>query len=158
MLEFVDIQCDKIANYLQTKLNELSSENYKFKIVKTTRNWNDENVPIGDFPCLKVYREQDVFSQESYKVKSQIVIQYGVVITANYKYTPALNQIGKYIHTLLAIADDHDDYIIISRNVQPTGSLVVSRGQNDYIYGWYTYRFGIEDQTIPSNLVQNMLV
>lgn len=158
MLEFVDIQCDKIANYLQTKLNELSSENYKFKIVKTTRNWNDENVPIGDFPCLKVYREQDVFSQESYKVKSQIVIQYGVVITANYKYTPALNQIGKYIHTLLAIADDHDDYIIISRNVQPTGSLVVSRGQNDYIYGWYTYRFGIEDQTIPSNLVQDMLM
>lgn len=158
MLEFVDIQCDKIANYLQTKLNELSFENYKFKIVKTTRNWNDENIPIGDFPCLKVYREQDVFSQESYKVKSQIIIQYGVVITANYKYTPALNQIGKYIHTLLAIADDHDDYIIISRNVQPTGSLVVSRGQNDYIYGWYTYRFGIEDQTIPSNLVQNMLV
>ncbi len=154
MLEFIDVQCDKIANYLQEKLNTLSTENYKFKIVKSIRNWNDENVPINDFPCLKVYREQDLYSQESYKVTSQITIQYGVVITANYKYTPALNQIGKYIHTLLTIAENHDDYIIISRNIQPKGSLVVSRGQSDYIYGWYTYQFGVEDQTIPSNLIQ----
>ena len=154
MLEFIDVQCDKIANYLQEKLNELSTENYKFKVVKSTRNWNDENVPINDFPCLKVFRNQDTYSQESYKVTSQITIQYGVVITANYKYTPALNQIGKYIHTLLTIAENHDDYIIISRNIQPKGNLVVSRGSNDYIYGWYTYVFGVEDQTIPSNLIQ----
>lgn len=154
MIEFIDTQCDKIANYLQTQLNTLTSENYKYKVVKSIRNWNDENVPINDFPCLKVYRDQDIYAQNSYKVTSQLTIQYGVVITANYKYTPALNQIGKYIHTLLANIEDYDDSVIISRNIQPKGNLVVSRGQSDYIFGWYTYQFGVEDQTIPSNLIQ----
>ena len=151
MIEFIDFPCKTIATFLQEKLNQLSTENYKFKVVKSIRNWNDENIPISDFPCLKVFRERDNFSNSSYKVTSVINIQYGVVITANYKYTPALNQIGKYIHSLLTTINDD---IIVSRNITPQGSLVVSRGQNDYIYGWYNYQFGIEDQTVPSNLVQ----
>jgi hypothetical protein len=154
MIEFADTQCDKIANFLQDKLNTISLENYKFKVVKSIRNWNDENIPITDFPCLKVFRNGDTFSTNSYKVTSQLTVQYGVVITANYKYTPALNQIGKYIHTFLATIDEEDDTVIVSRNVPPTGQLVVSRGQNDYIYGWYTYQFAVEDQTVPSDLVQ----
>jgi len=154
MIEFADTQCDKIANFLQTKLNTISLENYKFKVVKSIRNWNDENVPINDFPCLKVFRNADSYATHSFKVTSQLTAQYGVVISANYKYTPALNQIGKYIHTFLSTISEEDDSIIISRNIQPQGSLVVSRGQNDYIYGWYTYQFGVEDQTVPSDLVQ----
>lgn len=156
-MDFIDTQCDTIAVYLQDKLNTLVTENYNFKVVKSIRNWNDENVPINDFPCLKVYREQDIFAQQSYRVTSQLVAQYGVVISANYKYTPALNQIGKYIHTLLNVIGDYEDFIIISPKNTPMGSLTVSRGQNDYIYGWYTYKFLVEDQTIPTILVENML-
>lgn len=156
-MDFIDTQCDTIAVYLQDKLNTLVIENYNFKVVKSIRNWNDENVPINDFPCLKVYREQDIFTQQSYKVTSQLVAQYGVVISANYKYTPALNQIGKYIHTLLNVISDYEDFIVISPKNTPMGSLTVSRGQNDYIYGWYSYKFLVEDQTIPTDLVETLL-
>ena len=153
-MEFLDKQCDKIANILQQKLNEIALENYSYKVVKSIRNWNDENIPINDFPCLKVFRNSDSFSLNSFKVTSQLTAQYGVVISANYKHTPILNQVGKYIHTFISTIDEEDEDIIISRNVQPSGQLLVSRGQNDYIYGWYTYQFGVEDQTIPTELVQ----
>lgn len=153
-VQFIDTQCDEIAKYLQEKLNLLAKDNYSFKIVNTYRNWDDRNIPIIDYPCLKVFREADVYAVNSYRTTSQIRIEYGVILTANYKYIPALNQIGKYIHTLLAVIEEHDTNIIISNNFQPSGRIVFSEGTGDYIFGWYTYEFAVEDSTIPSNLYQ----
>lgn len=152
-LQFIDTQCDEIAQYLQTKLNLLSKDNYAFKFVNTWRNWDDRNIPITDYPCLKVFREADVFVTNSYKTTSQIKIEYGVVLSSNYKYVPALNQIGKYIHALIATIDEEKEYIIVSRTFSPSGRIIFSSGKSDYIFGWYNYNFAVEDQTIPTNLV-----
>lgn len=153
-VQFIDTQCDVIANYLQENLNILSKDNYSFKIVNTFRNWDDRNIPIIDYPCLKVYREADVFSINTYKTTSQIKIEYGVILTANYKYIPALNQIGKYIHTLIAVVDEYDSSIIVSNTFQPSGRIIFTEGTGDYIFGWYSYEFAVEDSTIPNNLYQ----
>lgn len=149
-----DTQCEKISVYLKEKLNLLGKENHAFKFVNTIRNWDDKNIPATDFPCLKVYRQSDQYVNESYKVVSQLTIEYGVVVSPSYKFVPALNQIGKYIHTLLTMIDSYHDEIIISRAVTPSGRLQTTNGKNDYIFGWYVYNFAVDDQTIPDNLVQ----
>lgn len=152
-INFADTQCDTIAQYIQEKLNILAKDNYNFKFVNTYRNWDDRNIPVIDYPCLRVFREADVYNPHNYRTTSQIRIEYGVVLTANYKYIPALNQIGKYIHTLMTMIDDVDDTIILSNTFQPTGRIVFTEGIGDYIFGWYSYSIAIEDGTIPQNLL-----
>lgn len=155
-LQFVDTQCDIIAAYLQEKLNLLAKDNYSFKFVNTWRNWDDRNIPVIDYPCLKVFREADVYKHQSYRATSQIKIEYGVVLSANYKYVPALNQIGKYIHTLMSFIDEHNNNIILANSFQPSGRIQFNKGQGDYVFGWYTYTFALEDSTIPTELVHLM--
>lgn len=152
-LQFIDTQCDEIAEYLKKELNDIVKDNYKFKVVNTYRNWDDRNIPVIDYPCLKVFREADVFTIQHHKTTSQIRIEYGVVLTANYKYIPALNQVGKYIHTLITTIHEHNPNIIVSNSFQPTGRIIFTEGMGDYIFGWYSYEFAVEDNTIPTNMV-----
>jgi hypothetical protein len=152
-LQFVDTQCDKIAKYLQSELNLLAKDNYSFKFVNTYRNWDDRNIPVIDYPCLKVFREADVFALTGHKSTSQIRVEYGVILTANYKYVPALNQIGKYIHTLITYIHEHDNEIMISNSFQPSGRIIFTEGTGDYIFGWYSYEFAVEDNTIPKTML-----
>lgn len=150
-----DTVCDNIAKLLTERINTISKDNYKTYFVKTYRSWNDDNIALTEYPVLKVFRVKDNFNNQSYKIISNIVVQYSFVMNKDYSYIPFLNQVGKLINSLMVMLEE-ESVIIMSNNVPITGEIQVTQGKDD-IYGLYTYSCGLCDSSLPDNLIAYLL-
>lgn len=140
----VDSVTDTIAKHLKKNLNCFAEENYSFKLVNGIRNFNDPNVPVNEYPVLKVWRVEDSFQKDSQRILSTLQVQYGVVIDKNYKTVPLLNLVGRLIHSYVFTILDSGD-IITSLRIQPKGALTLTEPSAGDLRGFYDYTFGIED-------------
>jgi hypothetical protein len=152
----LDNVTSSIATLVKDYLNECGTTIYSYKLVKTTRNWDDPNVPLVDFPVLKVYRLEDSFNTTSYRVVSSILIKYEIVIDKTYKTVPLLNLIGRLIHNCISVKIVNDD-VILSNRIVPQGAMQVVDMPNADVKGIYTYTFAIEDTTIPNEIKELLL-
>lgn len=152
----VDKTCDDIANYLGKKFNLITKEKYKFLFIKSTRNWNDKNVPLNDYPVLKVYRSGDKYRIRNYKVFSNITIEYVFALKQDARYVPFLNYFGKILHSLMGGIEEILN-ITISPLGEITGNIEILNEKSGNVFGIYTYNFSIEDSSLPQDLAEYLL-
>jgi hypothetical protein len=88
--------CYKLAKYLQdylnlsfSKLSETRDDLTNQIVVRSIRNWDDPGISVKEFPCLKVYRNNDSFDRGGNSRTSLGTITYSVSY-ANLKEIPDL--------------------------------------------------------------------
>ncbi len=98
----IDKNLLKIAEYLRDELNRINPIKNTI-IVKSIRNYDAFNVPVQDFPLLKVYRQRSSYLPNNKRVSS-IQLQYGLVIPDQEMLLPYLNWIDHNINRILSQA------------------------------------------------------
>jgi len=90
---YTDEGCKHLADYLREKLNEAHIEFLNTSdeigevapkapqqnpepIVRSTRSYDALNVPLSEFPLIKVYRQDDSFRAGTIYFESSVVITY----------------------------------------------------------------------------------
>lgn len=99
---FQDEDSHYIANYLYVELNKTFKDAIKGNIVKTFRDFNDNFIPVIDFPVLKVYptRENDT-GDISPQISTTFIIAYAVAYTQRTKVSSVCRYVSKEIRRLL---------------------------------------------------------
>lgn len=87
-----DTTLDIIINYLKNYLNSANPIEYSQPIVKSTRNYDAFNIPVQDFPLLKIYRLKSNYRASNLRI-SQIQLQYGLILPDLEFLLPRLNWI-----------------------------------------------------------------
>lgn len=151
--QFNDPDCDLLALEIYQEVNEtfadvLGSE----KAIKTYRAFNDNFVPLIDFPLLKVYKdaEQEVEANSELFITS-IVVNYALAFTQEPKIGDVSTFVSKEIRRVI-------------KNMSEAGKIQVDWSKSltiDYedfidpkniIYKYATLRFSI--YTSPSSICQ----
>lgn len=150
----VDPICDSIANYLKSQLNDLSQQAHGSKLINTVRDYDDNNIPLSDYPVLSVFRDGrgDVYSHENQNIKVPITVRYSAVLKKDYQQAEFLSRVGMYIHNYVSKVED----VYVDKTVIPIGRLQVVTRINENV-GNYTYMFGIIDSSVPNSLVPYLL-
>jgi uncharacterized protein YqfB (UPF0267 family) len=148
----LDNVTNDIADLVKTFLNDCGDGVYGFKLVKTTRNWDDPNVPLNDHPVLKVYRLEDNFNVAHIRILTTVMIKYEIIIDKTYKTVPLLNLVGRLIHDCVHTQPIGQKDIYPSNRINPVGRMEVRDMPNADVKGIYTYMFGIEESSVPVDL------
>lgn len=100
--DFKDADTHFLATYLFTEVNKTFQEALGGDIIKTCRDFNDNFIPIVDFPVLKVYptRENDSADIAPY-ISTQFTISYAVAYTQKPKIGSVCKLVAKEIRRLL---------------------------------------------------------
>jgi len=150
----LDELCNTIAKGLELRLNELSQTVHGFKLVRTTRDWNDQSVPLTDYPVLKVYRNSpETFAETSLRTQVLISVEYITLLKKDVREVPFLHRIGKYIHNYIG----HIDGITLDKRGYARGYLNVANQPNVDPVRSYTYTVSVIDSSVPSGLVDILI-
>jgi len=143
--ELVDTTCYTIAAFIQDKINTYAAEAHGFQLIKTIRDFDDGNIPLNDYPCLRVSRTSDVFTFNSFKTYTSINIKYSVVVKIGYKPSQILSQVGRMVHDLIGKVPD----LTVDETRRPTGRINIMSGTNQEAIGHYLYDFYIIESSVP---------
>lgn len=93
----VDSTCQTVADYLKEELNRLNPLKDNFTIVKSTRCYDAFNIPLQDFPVLKVYRNATTYPTDNQRGIESLSGQYGLIMPDQERLLPLLAWIDKQI-------------------------------------------------------------
>jgi hypothetical protein len=91
----IDYPCQTIADYLKEELNRLNPLKEEFTIVKSTRCYDAFNIPLQDFPCLKIYRVSTNYSTPNKRGVASLSGQYGLIMPDQERLLPVLHWIDE---------------------------------------------------------------
>jgi hypothetical protein len=93
----IDYPCQTIADYLKEELNRLNPLKDEFTIVKSTRCYDAFNIPLQDFPCLKIYRISTNYGTQSKRGVASLSGQYGLIMPDQERLLPVLHWIDEQL-------------------------------------------------------------
>lgn len=141
-----DILEDKILTELVTYIKDELNRNNPIEnttIVKSTRNYDAFNVPIQDFPLLKIYRQRTQYLNNNKRI-SNLQLQYGLVIPDQEKLLPYLNWVDNQINKALSQTVWRID-IIIDKNNKNCDYRVLMNELGIPIYSFLRFNFNITE-------------
>ncbi len=107
--DFVDPDCRRIAVYLYEQVNQVFS-NTGVQMIKTFRTWNDIQIPIVDYPVLKVYASSESTLENNSYLSTQFTIAYGLAYTVKPKVGDVSRFVTKeIIRSLISAPLDEDN-------------------------------------------------
>lgn len=151
---FVDETCDKIVNLLKEKINKESFETKGINLVIGTRSFDDFNVPLNEYPLLKVFRTMDVFTAEKDLVISNIVVRYCLSYPDLNSLAPLCNYVAQLIHYFLNDLQSSLNIELI-RNERRAEYLAINNTQSNAVYYFLSYYFSIKESSIPFSTICN---
>lgn len=101
---FIDPDCAAISEYLFTEINELFYSAINDNIIKSYRPFNDNFVPLMDFPLLKVYKTSETsLDFLSNLFESTFKVSYALAYIQQPKVSDVTSIVAKEIAKLLKI-------------------------------------------------------
>lgn len=109
--DFRDEDTHYLATYLYEEVNNTFRPALKSNIIKTYRDFNDNFVPVVDFPVLKVYptRETDT-GDIAPQVITNFTIAYAIAYTQRPKVGSVCRFVAKEIRRLLKNGSEEDRF------------------------------------------------
>lgn len=130
----------KIVEYLKDELNR-NNPIENTVIVNSTRNYDAFNVPITDFPLLKIYRQRSQYLNNNKRI-SNLQLQYGLVLPDQEKLMPYLNWIDNQLNLALSQTTWRID-IIIDRNNKSCDYRTLLNELGIPVYSFLRFNFSI---------------
>lgn len=137
----------KILQYLKKRLNEFGQETHGIDLVKGIRDYDSFNVPLTEFPLLKVYRVSDNFVPNCAKVVSFIKVDYCLSYPQNENLSSVCNSITKYIHRAINRLDVEINLNVDKSYTRQGGYQIVSGANSQSVYAVISYTFTITEGT-----------
>jgi hypothetical protein len=158
-LPILDTYLNELANYIKTEVNIIAQARYNFKsnnpIIKTYYLYDGFNIPLQDFPVLKVYRQIDTITAETYKSESNIMISYSVVIPKQERIVGQCYIVGRIIHEVCnnLLAKKGIDVINqVRRRIEYRTTI---NEINQAVIGIITYPLVVRETLIPKEQINN---
>jgi hypothetical protein len=99
---YQDVVCHKIAQYLQTQLNlRAKEEDPNLVVVNGIRSYDAFNVPLHEYPLLKVFRTGDSYFQAKTLRSSTLIARWCLVMPEQDTLQPLCNWVSWNINELL---------------------------------------------------------
>jgi hypothetical protein len=99
-----DVKLEEMGNYFKTRLNELLPNNYKEKnnlLVRNIYTIDFPNIPLTEYPILKIYRNATYHSRDSNVRTSRISMWYSTTFQALKNLPGILNFVDYWIIYIL---------------------------------------------------------
>lgn len=93
----VDYPCQTIADFLKEELNRNNPLKEEFTVVKSTRCYDAFNIPLQDFPVLKIFRTSTTYATANKRGVAALSGQYGLVLPDQERLLPVLHWIDEQI-------------------------------------------------------------
>jgi hypothetical protein len=127
---------------LKERLNYYGQKDFGFDIVNGIRDYDTYNVPLTEFPLLKVFRISDTFKPDNAKKVSTIKIEYCLSYPTQENLSSICNNINKYIHHIINSLETHLN-LSIMKNDRQSLYKIVSGGNAQTVYCVVEYVFSI---------------
>lgn len=101
---FIDEDCKAIAELLRDEINETFYDALRNNMVKSIRTFNDVYVPLGEFPVLKVYKENEKSGLNQPQISTTFKIVYALAFTNKNRVADVSSFVGKEIRRILTNA------------------------------------------------------
>ena len=137
----------KILYFLRDRLNDLGQEYHKINLVKGVRDYDSFNVPLTEFPLLKVYRVSDSFVPNCNKVISFVKVDYCLSYPQNENLSSVCNNITKYIHRVINRLDTEINLTVDKGASRQGGYQILSNSNSQSVYAVISYTFTITEGT-----------
>jgi hypothetical protein len=141
-LFFKDDVIRKTLLILKERLNYYGQKDFGFDIVNGIRDYDTFNVPLTEFPLLKVFRISDTFKPDNAKKNSTIKIEYCLSYPTQENLSSICNNINKYIHHIINSLESHLNLSIMKTDRQSLYKIV-SSGNTQTVYCVVEYVFSI---------------
>lgn len=106
-----DVETEQFAAYLYQNLNRIFYNANKGDIVKTYRTFNDISIPLIDFPCLRVFKTNNIpYADYSYSNIFQYTVNYIIAFTSRQKTSDISAYVGREILRLLINSNFEDSF------------------------------------------------
>ena len=139
-----DILEDKVLTKIVTFIKEELNRNNPIDntiVVKSTRNYDAFNVPIQDFPLLKIYRQRTNYLNNNKRISS-IQLQYGLVLPDQERLVPYLNWVDNQINKILSQSIWRID-VFIDKNSKNCDYRVLINELGIPVYSFLRFNFNI---------------
>lgn len=139
---FEDDVVRKILLILKERLNYYGQKDFKINLVNGIRDFDTYNVPLTEFPLLKVYRVTDIFKPDIAKKISIIKIEYCLSYPNQENLSSVCNNINKYIHHVINSLETQINLSIIKSERQ-SAYKIVGGSNSQSVFGVVEYVFSI---------------
>lgn len=144
---FIDPDCKDIAMYLYEGVRE-TFDPLHLEIIKTIRTFNDVQIPLVDYPVLKVYAESDsLYIPNTEIVSTKLVVAYGLAFTMKQKVADVSRIVSKELMRLLINAS-LDYFTFQVDNDQP----ITTRYETLISPENHVYRYSVIDVNVFTRL------
>lgn len=137
---------DKILTKIVTFIKEDLNRNNPIEntiIVKSTRNYDAFNIPVQDFPLLKIYRQRTQYINNNKRLSS-LQLQYGLVLPDQEKLVPYLNWVDNQINKILSQSIWRIN-VFIDKNNKSCDYRVLLNELGIPIYSFLRFNFNITE-------------
>lgn len=141
-LFFEDDIVRKILLILKDRLNYYGQKDFKINLVNGIRDFDTYNVPLTEFPLLKVFRISDSFKPDTAKKISTIKIEYCLSYPNQENLSSVCNNINKYIHHIINSLESQINLSII-KNDRLSAYKIVGGANSQSVFGVVEYVFSI---------------
>ena len=139
---FEDDIVRKILLILKDRLNYYGQKDFRINLVNGIRDFDTYNVPLTEFPLLKVYRTSDIFKPDTAKKISTIKIEYCLSYPNQENLSSVCNNINKYIHHVINSLESQINLSII-KNDRQSVYKIVGGANSQSVFGVVEYVFSI---------------
>ena len=141
-LFFEDDIVRKILLILKERLNYYGQKDFSINLVNGIRDFDTYNVPLTEFPLLKVFRISDSFKPDTAKKISTIKIEYCLSYPNQENLSSVCNNINRYIHHIINSLESQINLSII-KNDRQSVYKIVGGANSQSVFGVVEYVFSI---------------
>lgn len=139
---FEDDLVRKILLILKDRLNYYGQKDFRINLVNGIRDFDTYNVPLTEFPLLKVFRTSDIFKPDTAKKISTIKIEYCLSYPNQENLSSVCNNINRYIHHIINSLESQINLSII-KNDRQSAYKIVGGANSQSVFGVVEYVFSI---------------
>lgn len=133
-----------LANYLRDELNRRGySEGLTVPIINSYRLYDAFNVPVQDYPLIKVFRTSSQYTASNKRISS-LQIHYGLVMPNLEELLPYLNWVDYNINEVLSFAL-HDINVFIEPTSKRCEYRTLMNELGIPIYSFLRFSFNVTE-------------
>ena len=136
-----------ITDFVKQELNKKSQEVLNINLVNSVRYFDDPNVPLTDYPMLKVFRTTDLFFPQSTKQTSQLTLRYCLSYEQMDQIAPLTAIISKLLNSILNDSFSKIQIEILSKPQRAEYRTLYSENLSA-VYAFLNYYFEINESSL----------
>jgi hypothetical protein len=145
--KFIDPDCNMVATYLYDGVRD-TFDHLQIEIIKSIRSFNDVQIPLVDYPVLKVYAESDsLYMPNSELVSTNMKVAYGLAFTMKQKVADVSRIVSKELMRLLVNASLDEFHFQLNNDNTLTANYETLISPEQHIY-----RYSVIDVNVFTRL------